>query len=219
MSTWLITLMALWTFPIFGYIALRLTRKRLDARRKIIKICFALNTLAAFGLLTTISTTRKEIDWIIVSSLYLTPCILLWFANECGNKLIKVVTTITMIGLFGIGYFSGTVGALGVGFVTAEYSPRVEKWLGDGTIYKETLLGNAISDYRGKRIEIYKTIPWLPILEWRIIKKEYFNLITYAQELTIDYKPDQQKIYLSSAMPWGKDRREVSWSDILSLNE
>lgn len=120
---------------------------------------------------------------------------------------------------FGLGYISGTVGALGVGFVVAEYDTDTEKWLGDGLIYKETSLGNAISDYRGKRVEIYKTISWFPILEWRTQKKEYFNLITYGNKLTVEYKPTENKIFLSTSMLWGKDKHTENWADTLILGQ
>lgn len=119
--------------------------------------------------------------------------------------------------IFGIGYFMGTVGALGIGFAVAEYEPRIEKWYDDCIIYKETPLGNALSDYRGKKVEVFKTISWFPIIEWRINKKEYFNILVYLTPLTVDYKATEKKIYLSASREWGKDRHIETWSDTLVL--
>lgn len=119
--------------------------------------------------------------------------------------------------VFGIGYFFGSAGILGVGFVTAEYETDYEQWLGNGLIYKESVLGNAISDYRGKKVEIYQTLSWLPIIEWRIAKKEYHNLITYSGRLEVEYKEAENKIFLTRTVQWGKDNQTQNWSDTISL--
>jgi hypothetical protein len=124
-----------------------------------------------------------------------------------------------MLIVFGLGYFSATAGILGVGLLTTQYETDREVWLGDGLIYKENGLGNAITpDTRGKKVEIYKTFKWLPIIEWRISEKSYYNVITYLNPLTVDYKPSKHKIYLSAAMQWGKDKKIINWSDTLNLN-
>ena len=123
-----------------------------------------------------------------------------------------------MFVVFGLGYFSATAGILGIGLVIEQYETDREIWLGNGLIYKENSLGNAISDYRGKEVEVYKTFSWLPIIEWRINDKSYYNVITYLNPLTVDYKPNEHKIYLSATMQWGKDKKIVNWSDTLNLN-
>ena len=217
MTTWLITLIALWTYPIIGFILVRLTKKKPMLRKNLLWFCAVTVFVSAFGLLTNISTTLIEIDWLILSSVYLTICTLLWLGFELKNKIMKIISVLAMTCVFGIGYISGTIGALGVGFVTAEFTPETEKWLGDGLIYKETTLGNAVSDNRGKRVEIYKTIFWLPIIEWRIENKVYEKYITImTSPLTVDYKPDEKKIYLSASMWWENERKQEEWSDTLS---
>jgi hypothetical protein len=218
MTTWLITLIALWTYPIVSFIVIRLTRNKPKIRKRIIWYLILTNLIAAFGLLTNISTTLKELDWVIVTSFYFTICFLLWLGFQQKNTIVKILSVLVMVCVFGIGYLSGTIGALGVGFVTAEYDTRIEMWLGDGIIYKETTLGNAVSDYRGKRVEIYKTIPWLPLIEWRTEKKVYKNYITYmTSPLTVKYKPEEKKIYLSASMWWQNEHKQVEWSDTLSI--
>ena len=169
------------------------------------------------GLITNISTTIKAIDWILITSIYFSVCLFLWLSYIHKNRILKVLAIIGMVGVYSIGYLSGTVGALGVGFVSAEYDTKVEKWIGNGLIYKETTLGNAISDYRGKRVEIFKTISWLPILEWRILNKEYYNFITYGNVLKVDYHSDTKTIYLSASEYWGKNHELKTWSDTLRL--
>ena len=110
-----------------------------------------------------------------------------------------------------------TFGILGVGFVLGEYDTSCETRISKNLIYKETPLGNAISDYRGKRVEIYKTISWLPIIEWRILNKEYYNVIPYLNRLNVDYHPETKTIYLNAEeISAGKIE---NWVDTLKLKE
>jgi len=122
-----------------------------------------------------------------------------------------------MVVVFGIGYISSTFGILGVGFVLGEYDTSVETRISKNLIYKETSLGNAISDYRGKRVEIYKTISWLPIIEWRILDKEYYSVIPYLNRLNVVYLPETKTIYLNAEeISAGKIE---TWADTLKLKE
>jgi hypothetical protein len=200
-------------------ILLRQTKDKPVIRKRVFYVSFLLTGLSLFGLLTNISTTLSALDWILVSSCYLTVSFVLWWTQFQGNKLLKILGILAMIFIFGLGYLLGTIGALGVAFAVGEYETDTERWLGDGLIYKESSLGNAISDYRGKRVEIYKTISWMPIVEWRIQKKEYFNFITYGNKLNIDYQPTENKIYLSTSSLTGKDRHTERWADTLILGQ
>lgn len=218
MTTWIITIITLLTFPIIGFSIFSLTKNKIDIRNKVLWILFAADLFAIAGLLTNVSTTLTELDWIIVSSLYLTICTLLWIAFGLKNKIIKAISILVMICVLGLSYLSGTIGALGLRFITAEYTPEIEQWLGNGIIYKETSLGNAISDYRGKRVEIFQTISWLPIIEWRVTSKVYETYITImTTPLTVNYKPNEDKIYLSASMWWENEHKQQEWSDTLLL--
>jgi len=220
MTTFLIILIGLWTYPIISFIVLWLTKNRLELRRQLIIASSILTALAFFGLATNISTTLSELDWLIVSTIYLTISLTLAWTQFQKNKILKVFGIIAMVLVFGVGYLSGTIGALGVGFVVGEYNTEYEEWLGGGIIYKESTLGNAVSDHRGKKVEIYKTISWLPLIEWRREVKEYKEYITImTTPLTIDYKPENNKIYLSASMWWEHDKKNIIWADTLIINK
>jgi len=120
-----------------------------------------------------------------------------------------------MIIIFSIGYVSGTIGALGVGFVTAEYECDHVKWFDNGIIYKEYSLGNAISDYRGKRIDINRTIKYLPIIEWRLESKQYYNLAVYGQPLDVNYDIEQKTFFLSAERRWSDST--YHWNDTIRI--
>lgn len=219
MMTWLIILFSLWTYPILAYNLVILTKNRILFKKHLIKTTLIVTGFSIFGLITNISTTIKVIDWILITSIYFSVCFFLWLIYFHKNRILKVLAVIGMISVYSIGYISATVGALGIGFISAEHDTKVEKWIGNGLIYKETTLGNAISDYRGKRVEIFKTISWFPIIEWRILHKEYYSFITYGNNLKVEYHPDIKTIYLSASEHWGKKNEIKTWSDTLRLEQ
>ncbi len=197
-----------------------LTKNRLEFRRQLFITSSILTALAFFGLVTNISTTLSELDWLVVSTIYLTISLALALTQFQKNKILKVSGIIAMIFVFGVGYLSGTIGILGVGFVVGEYDTEYEEWLGDGIIYKESTLGNATSDHRGKKVEIYQTISWLPLVEWRTEVREYKEYVTImTTPLTIDYKPEDNKIYLSASMWWEHDKKYINWADTLIIKK
>lgn len=219
MTIFLIILIGLWTYPIISFIVLWLTKTRLELRRQLLITSSILTVFALIGFLTNISTTLSELDWFIVSTIYLSASLALAWTQFQKNKIWKVIGIIAMVFVFGVGYLSGTIGALGVGFVVSEYDTEYEEWLGKGIIYKECTLGNAVSDHRGKKVEIYKTISWLPLIEWRTEVKEYKEYITImTTPLTVEYKPENNKIYLSASMWWEHDNKYINWADTLSIN-
>jgi hypothetical protein len=219
MAAWVIAEVSLLAYPIAALLLVGLTKKKPRIRKKVFLACFAANILALFGLLTNITTTWTAFDLAIVSGFYLTVCLLLWLGWEWRNSIIKVLSLLAMICVFGMGYISGTVGVLGIGFATNEMEPDVEKRFDDGLIYKETALGNALTDYRGKKVEVYRTIPWLPLLERRILEKDYFNVVTYLSALSVKYKPAENKIYLAASHPRGNERQVLHWADTLQLGK
>jgi hypothetical protein len=217
---WLIILFGLLAYPIISLNLLRLTKNKPTVRKRLFYASFILTGLSLFGLFTDISTTFSAINWILVSSIYFSVSLVLWWTQFQTNKPLKIIGFILMIFIFGLGYTSGTVGALGVGFIVAEYETDTEKRLSDNLIYKEFNLGNVFSDYeyRGRRVEIYKTISWMPIVEWQIQKKEYMNFAAPPNKLTVDYKSTENKIYLSASQLSSKDSTE-NWADTLMLGQ
>jgi hypothetical protein len=217
MNEFLTILIALWTYPIIGFLLFKLTKKRIGLRKEIFKVIFIISGIAILGLLTKFSTTNAELDWIIITLPFLAVIILLWWTQFQTNRIIKITGIIAMVLVFSVGYFSGTVGILGVGFVVGEFETNNEIWFDNGLIYKETSLGNAISDYRGKRIEINRTIKWLPLIEWQILSKEYFDFLAYGQQLNVVYDKPKNEFLLSA-----KEQLQDStyyWTDTIRLEK
>ncbi len=205
-----IILFSLWTYPIISLLVLQLTKNKKALRMKIIYVSLLLSCITVLALFINISTTLSILDWLLLSGIYFSIALILWWTIFQPNAILKILATIAMIVIFGADYFLGTVGILGIGMAVSEFESDSEKWLADGIIYKEASMGNAVSDYRGKRIEIYKTIPWLPLIEWRIEKKDYLGFI-YDQPFIVDYNSHDNKIYLSNV------RFDKNWADTIDL--
>jgi hypothetical protein len=210
MTTWIITLIALWTYPILAYYLSNWgqTNNKLKATGL---VTLTVVTLTTICLTFDISTTSLEIDWILLTSYYFGMCFILWRIVRIKSIIAKVFGYILMTIVFGIGYISGTIGALGVGFVTAEFVPRVEKEIEPRLIYKETGLGNAISDNRGVRIEIYQTYKYLPFVEKRISTNEYYGFKLALYQIRETYRKDKKTIYLTLDIP-DDSKDKVEWT-------
>jgi hypothetical protein len=210
MTAWLIILFGLWLYPIISFIVIWKTRNRPILRKRIFYISVVCTVFTLLGVWANISTTSSELDWLMISNLYFTISLILsWMVFE-PNKYLKIIGYILMCCIYGEVYISSTLGAVGIGFVIHDYSTDTEIWLEKDLIYKDILIGNAIAKVRGKRVEIYKTLPYLPIIEWRKQTKEYFGFTTYMNKINVDYKATENKLYLSiSSKDWGR------WNDTL----
>jgi len=216
-DAWIIIILGLWIYPILGYFVIRMTKNKPLAKKIIFLIISIVFGVTLIGLLTNISTTLDELDWWFISSIYLSISVLLWWCAFRKNKVLKGFGIVLMVIIFGFGYLSGTIGALGVGFVVGEYECDYRVNLGNGIIYKEFALGNAISDYRGKRVEVFKSLPWFPLIEWRIKKMDYHNVLPYLRRLYVTFKPEEKKIFLWTIdKRWKKEKLEY-WSASLDL--
>lgn len=214
MSTWIITLAALWIYPILTYYLSSWGQ----SNNKLKIISFATLTVLSvmtLFLISDISTTSLEIDWILLTSYYFGICFILWRVVRTKSIILRVFGYTLMTLVFGIGYISGTIGALGVGFVTAEFVPREEKEIESGLTYKETGLGNAISDNRGVRIEIYRHYKYLPFLEKRISTNEYYGFVLAKYDVIDTYDRDAKTLYLTLDIKDSKDN--VEWNKEIKI--
>ena len=150
MISWLTVLIALLTYPIITFIIVKIAINKSQFKRAVNISTAIITILTLLGLVFNVSTTIKLIDWIALTSTYFSVCLILWYFFFSKMKLIKILSILGMVVVFGIGYISSTFGILGVGFVLGEYDTSVETRISKNLIYKETSLGNAI--VTGKQI-------------------------------------------------------------------
>jgi hypothetical protein len=79
MFSWLITIFAIWTYPVIGFFIIRFTKNKLDLRKKIVLTIGIFSLLSLIGVIVNISTTLSEINWLIITTPYLLACSLLWW--------------------------------------------------------------------------------------------------------------------------------------------
>ncbi|HCW07501.1 MAG TPA: hypothetical protein DGG95_09080 [Cytophagales bacterium] len=194
MSAWLIVLISLWVFPIVTFFLVKWS-KNSKIENKIIVIISGVILLTTISLLTEISTRSIETDWIFLTSYYLGICYFLWRIVNLKSKLVKILGYVLITITFSVGYLSGTIGVLGVGFVVSEFEPSKEDKLDSNLIYKETNLGNAVSHYRGIKVEIFKTFKYFPFLERRVSINKYYGKPGWS-ELTHSFDSNSKTVKL-----------------------
>jgi hypothetical protein len=212
---WILVMFSIWFYPVITFYVVKGTRDNLGLRKKIVVTVLGVSLATVFGLLTRISTTSLELDAVLVTSLYFSISLGLWIGIERRQKLFRVICIVLSVLIFGLGYLSGTIGALGVGFITGSFESSNVIWYDNGVIYKEKPLGNAFSDFRGKEVEIYKTIGWLPIIEWRLANRKYFTVDTYRYPLQVKYLRSSETLILS--LPDSVKIEDKTWVDTLSV--
>lgn len=217
MASWLIILIGLWIYPVVAFFVVRLTKNKEIIRRSIFSYSAAIFVLSILGLVFNFSTTSSIFDWICVSLLYMILVLVLWWTIFQPNRLLKFIGIISLTGTLLIGYMSGSIGILGVGFIVKEFDAEINKRIDNNFIYKEFTLGNALSDHRGKRVEIYKSLSWLPFLEWEIQSRKYTDYATYGQPLELIYNPEN-KILLMKAHE-NQANQIYYWSDTIRIEE
>jgi len=213
MAAFYIILAALWIYPVLGLVIVWLTRNKPPYLKKITLILFTVSALCMTGVATHISTTLYAIDWFLISLIYLTMMILLSLFIFMKRIWVKITGILLMIIISTTGYIMGSIGIIGIGFIVGEFVPDKEIMFENGIIYKESMLGNAVSDKKGRLVEVYKTIAWFPFIEWRISSKKYDN---YMETLHVEYSERYGKVYLSVFSPPYSETGAPIWCDSLS---
>ncbi|MFT3824327.1 MAG: hypothetical protein QM731_10425 [Chitinophagaceae bacterium] len=213
-----ILLGALFLYPVITYLFLQRTKNKPRARKLLFTISFITVALVALGLLLNISFTISVVDWFLLTSFYFVICLVFWWFYMQSSIISRIIGGIGLVLFCGTGYLIAVYGFLGIGFVVGRYETHTEKWLPDGLIYKDQILGNALTDFRGKRVEVYRTCRWLPLLEKRIAYKDYYNWIVYMKQINVQYDPVVKQFNLTASAEEGtKDLIRNTWSDTLKL--
>lgn len=215
MENFYIILIGLWIYPIIGFVLFRITRNKPVRRKQVFITLLTLFSITALGMTLKFSTTSTFIDWLLLSLTYLAICFFLWVLAFHRNVFIKIVGIISLTLFLGIGYMMSTIGILGLAFTLGDYETVDIQKLDNGIICKKTCYGNVTVDSSGTWIRIYKTIKWLPIIEWQLAEKEYKNEILPVYKANYSITKNEVSFYSSE---WNKyeDKQEI-WTDTISL--
>jgi len=191
-------------------------RKESKFKTTLYIIFSAVLMIEILAILTKVTFISTIADFIFTSLFYLGICFGIWVLICKKKVVIKVIGIILAILIFSVNYLSSTIGALGVGFVLNDWTPRQEIQIDKNIEYKEIPLGMATDDYRGKRVEIYKQIGFLPF-ERKIIEKVYINEAPgFIYKLDVKYNKTTNELYLYGAETHGNKKIE-NWNDTIRI--
>jgi len=205
---------------------MRSNENRSEFKKRVSGISFVLALTIFFCIQTSISTTSSKVDWLFIAILYLCISIVLFWAHYQKKGIVSYLGRHAMLPVFGVGYILGTIGFMVIGMVVAHNTVDAEIWLSKNLIYKESRLGHATSDYRGKKVEIYRTISWLPLLEWRIINKDYWlgaesgaPVEVLTEPLSIKLSEDASQLFVAAHHPSNERSVPKVWADTLHISK
>ncbi len=142
---------------------------------------------------------------------------MLWKTQHYQKLVINVSGKLLMIGIFGTGYLASTIGVLFTLFAAGDLETDQSKWISKDLVFKERNIGQGPDpSVRLKKIEVYKSMDWFPLLAARIEAKTYDTWdIPLQQKLNAVYDKDSQILYLTSLV---KGYKKWQWSDTLRLS-
>ena len=206
-------------YPIIAFFIISLTQSNIRLGKIIFFVLLGLTVLVLLASFNRVSTIYLTLNWVLGLTIYLFISVILWWLKFKENIYLKIISVIGIIFVFGFGVFLGL-------FATYTYfidMPREQKF-SDGLIYREYTLGHATTENRGKHVEIYQIVHWLPIIETFVQEKTYNSLIrynsgeeNYENKLTVNYAPNTNKIYLSTIIG-GRNGKE-KWADTLIIKK
>ena len=218
MSAYLYITLSLILYPLIGYYLVRLTRAKQFLQRLIVGILLITAVLVLSAVLTHTITISQNLNWLLVTSVYLTISVLLWLTSYLGSSVAKRLGKGLRLLTFGAGYLAATVGFFFIMIMSLHYDTDQRKWLTDHLIYKERNIGQGPDpSVRLKEVEIYKRANWLPLLATRIEAKTYddWNGLL-GKNLDVTYSQTDEAIFLRSSIY--RDNA-IPWADTISLTK
>src|SRR5687768_10508210 len=90
-------------YPLVGRVAVRQTNKFPKMQMKVLWTLCIVSVFVLLGLLTHIITVSQNLNWFLLTSIYLTVSFLLWLTQSAENSIIKKVGRGFRFVIFGIG--------------------------------------------------------------------------------------------------------------------
>ena len=214
MTAYIYITVSLLSYPILGWFIIRQTKNYPPLQKRIVWTLFIISSVILLCTLTHIITISQNLNWFLLTSIYLTISTLLWLTQFQLRTSIKNAGKLLMVMIFGIGYLIATMGSFFTIVTSFELQPSQRKWLTNDLIYKERNIGSGPDPSVSlKRIEVYKTIKILPLLAYRIEAKTYDTWnVAIKQNLDVSFIKDKQILYLTSSV------NGFNWTDSINLN-
>ena len=189
-------------YPIVGHIVVRQSKKFPKNQKKIIWSLCVISLLTILGFLTHIITISQNLNWFLVTLIYLTISALLCLIRYNAKPVVKNIGRVLQIAIFGIGYLAATLWVFLILLASIDLDTDQRKWLTDDLIYEERNIGQGPDpSVRLKKIEIYKTVDLLPLFAYRIEAKTYDEwYLPLKKNLDVSFSDKDQTLYLTSVV-------------------
>jgi hypothetical protein len=210
MEYFCIVLIALLISPLVAAFFLSRVTKSFESRKNLAKVLLSMCLIVILAIITGVSFSVDVIDCVLICFIYLTTSYLLLWAYRFSKGFLRIITAITLVVIFTMGYLSATVGSFAIAVLVGQYMPDKTYYLDDNIIIKEHNLGFATSEYRGYKFDICKKYRWMPLLEHKVIYEK------------VDISPGLRKFKLSSHdyhINYDKVKHAVIISDVNNRNE
>jgi hypothetical protein len=218
MTAFYIILASLILHPIVGYFIIRVTKDNIKTRKKILLGFFTSSLIIILGYFFHIITISQRLNWLLLTSIYLTVSTLLWATQFQTKHIIKIPGIFLTSIVFGIGYFVSTFGILFTLIAALDLDTDQRIWLTKDLIYKERNIGQGPDpSIREKQIEVYKTISFFPLLAKRVKEKTYDTWdLPLQKDLNISFSKEKNTLYLTSLI---KGYKTFNWCDSISFSK
>lgn len=213
-----ILLGALWLYPIIILLFFVFTKKRIPARKKVFRIILVVTAITGISMASGICTRFNAMNWLLFTVFYFFVLYLCWWSQFVAVNWVRWLGLFPLAIVLVAGYFSGSVGALGIAFATYRDELRDEVWVNKSLSVKVYKDSNVFSEKRSATYQVYKTLWWNPLLQRKIAEKTYYKMILiFADKPAASYNPAKEEIYLHVSMKDFKTKQMVYWADTIRL--
>jgi hypothetical protein len=208
--------LSLFLYPVIGRFLISQTQKYILVQRRIVWTIFFSSIFIACCAMAHIITISQNLNWFLITSVYLTVSVFLWSTQFQLRSSLKKIGKIFITIIFGLGYFVATAGFFLLMILSSEMQISQRKWLTADLIYQERNIGSGPDPSLSlKKIEVYRTVKFMPLIAYRMEARTYdtWNM-NLKQNLDVSFSKRDQMLYLSGVSNAGKTS---SWSDTICL--
>lgn len=146
--------------------------------------------LSLAGYLNGVQFVVSPLNFLCFALAYAVSFFIYWHLLAVNARPFQRLVKAGGIGALALGLLLSTVGILGLGLAVGEIEPDSRQSLGPALTAQTYKLGNAIADYRGRRVAVFRPLPLIPVLQRPVADTSYYSLLPYVSEPTLRYRPE-----------------------------
>lgn len=207
---------AVWIYPVLSLMVVRMTSEHIPLRRKIFLISLASVLLTALCMMLGICTRSSYFNVWMVTNFYFVVYMGLWWQALRPDSIARVVAILVLFFILPIGYLFGTMYVTGRSGGNYNSFLAAEAWA-NKRISIKAYRGSSYYLIGGLHVEVHKTVPFLPVLQYKVYEQDYHHSLAYCGKLEARYDAHKQELYMTVIAPWGMDTHTTDWGDTIKL--